>query len=367
MSSTLVKEKKEHIAEYCMDDLLRFAIQQRASDLHITADLPPEIRVDGRLRSLNFDPLPPGECQRLVFGILTDRQIAEFETRRELDLSYGVSGLGRFRVNVYRQRGSVGAALRVIASTIPSFEELRVPPILRQLAERTSGLVLVTGPTGCGKSTTQATMIDHVNRTRECHIITLEDPIEYLHKHRRSMVNQREVGSDTNDFASALRSVLREDPDVVLVGEMRDLETISAALTIAETGHLVLGTLHTRNAPQSIDRIIDVFPPYQQEQIRVLLAGTLEAVIAQQLLPAYGRMGRLPVVEVLVVTAGIRNLIREAKTHQIYSLMETGAEEGMQTMDRDLARLVRSGQVSSEEAETRAVDLDSFRRWMGML
>jgi len=357
----------ERIAEYSLDELLKIAVQRRASDLHITADLPPQIRVDGRLRSLDFEPVPPIECQRLIFAALTDRQIAEFEGRRELDLSYGISGLGRFRMNVYRQRGSIGAALRVIPSFIPSFEELHLPGVLRELSMRSSGLVLVTGPTGCGKSTTLAAMIDHINRTREGHIITLEDPIEYLHKHRRCMVNQREVGSDTNDFASALRAALREDPDVVLVGEMRDLETISTALTIAETGHLVLGTLHTRNAPQSIDRIIDVFPPYQQEQIRVLLAGTLEAVIAQQLLPAYGRIGRLPAVEVLVATPGVKNLIREAKTHQIYSLMETGAEEGMQTMDRDLARLVRSGQVSMEEAETRAVDADSFRRWLAML
>ena len=370
MLSTQAKtteSRKERIGDYSLDDLLRTAVQRKASDLHVTAELPPQMRIDGRLRSLDFEPLSPVECQRLIFGILTDRQIAEFESRLELDLSYGVSGLGRFRVNVYRQRGSIGAALRVIASSIPSFEELRLPKILRDFANHTSGLILVTGPTGCGKSTSLAAMIDHINHTREGHIVTLEDPIEYLHKHARCMVNQREVGADTRDFASALRSVLREDPDVVLVGEMRDLETIATTLTIAETGHLVLGTLHTRNAPQSIDRIVDVFPPHQQEQIRVQLAGTVEAIVAQQLLPAYGRPGRVPAVEIMVATAGVRNLVREAKTHQIYSLIETGAEEGMQTMDRDLARLVQSGQVSLEEAQTRAVDADSFRRWLAML
>jgi len=354
-------------SEYSLDDLLKLAIEQRASDLHLTAELPPQVRVDGRLRSLDFDPLTPLECQRLVFGALTDRQIAAFESHREIDLSYGITGMGRFRVNIYRQRGSVGAALRVIPTAIPSFEELNLPAVLRELSNRNSGLILVTGPTGCGKTTTLAAMIDHVNRTREGHIITLEDPIEYLHKHRRCMVNQREIGADSNDFATALRSALREDPDVVLVGEMRDLETISTTLTIAETGHLVLGTLHTRNAPQSIDRIIDVCPPHQQEQIRVLLAGTLEAVIAQHLLPTFANLGRMPATEVLVVNAAVRNLIREAKTHQIYSLIETGANEGMQTMDRDLARLARTGLVSVEEAQTRAVDPDVFRRWMSMI
>jgi twitching motility protein PilT len=357
----------EKITEYTLDELLKLAVQQRASDLHISAGLPPQVRIDGRLRSLDFDKLTSLECQRLIYAALTDRQISTYETRRELDLSYGVTSLGRFRMNVYCQRGSIGAALRVIPSVIPTFEELHLPAALRELANRTSGLILVTGPTGCGKSTSLAAMLDHINHTREGHILTVEDPIEYLHEHGRCMVNQREVGSDSESFATALRSALREDPDVVLVGEMRDLETISAALTIAETGHLVLGTLHTRNAPQSIDRIIDVFPPYQQEQIRVMLAGTLEAIVAQQLLPTFGRVGRLPAVEILIATSGVRNLIREAKTHQITSLMETGAEEGMQTMERDLARLVRSALVSSDEAKLHAVDPDSFRRWLTMV
>jgi twitching motility protein PilT len=316
---------------------------------------------------MSFDRLEPVQCQRLVYGILTDHQISQFERKHELDFSHGIAKVGRFRVNVYMQRGSVGAAFRLIPRRIPTFQELGLPGVVGRLASRTSGLILVTGPTGSGKSTTLAAIVDHINQTRECHVITLEDPIEYLHRHGRSMVNQRELGSDTFDWAGALRSVLREDPDVVLIGEMRDLETIDSALKIAETGHLVLGTLHTRNAPQSVDRIIDVFPPHHQEQIRVLLANTLEAVIAQQLLPKITGLGRLPAVEVMIVTAGIRNLIRQGKTHQIYSLIETGGEEGMQTMDRALASLVRRGQLSGTEALARAIDQDTYRRWLATL
>jgi twitching motility protein PilT len=352
------------IAEYTLDELLTIAAERRASDLHLTAGLPPLVRVDGRLRPLDFDRLTPVECQRLVYGILNDHQVTVFEQKHELDLSYGVQKVGRFRINVYMQRGSIGAACRLIPGLVPSFEELGLPPILRSLAERSSGLLLVTGPTGCGKSTTLAAMIAHINATRDCHIMTIEDPIEYLHEHNKSMVNQREIGSDSYDFPTALRSVLREDPDVALVGEMRDLETISTALTIAETGHLVLATLHTRNAPQSVERIIDVFPSHQQGQIRVLLAGTLEAIVAQQLLPKFTGIGRVPAVEVLVANAGIRNLIREGKTHQIYSLMETGADQGMQTMDRALASLCRRGVVSNEEAAARSVDPDNYQRWL---
>jgi twitching motility protein PilT len=353
------------IENVTMHELMDEAVKRRASDIHITAGIPPLLRIDGRLQPLDYEALSPNECQRLVYDILTDRQITDFETRHELDLSYGVSNLGRFRVNVYMQRGAVGAALRLIPSTIPSTDDLNLPTsVLNELSQRTSGLILVTGPTGCGKSTTLACMINYINRTRECHIMTLEDPIEYLHRHRRAMVNQRELGSDTYNFPDALRAALREDPDVVLIGEMRDLDTIQAALTIAETGHLVLATLHTRNAPQAIDRMIDVFPPHQQEQVRVLLANTLEAIIAQQLLTKYGVQGRVPAVELLVVTAAVRNLIREGKTHQIYSLMETGAEQGMQTMDKALANLCRRGLVSHEEAASRALDIDNFNRWM---
>jgi twitching motility protein PilT len=325
------------------------------------------LRVDGRLRPMNFERLEPTQCQRLIYGILTDHQISQFERKHELDFSHGIAKVGRFRGNVYMQRGSVGAAFRLVPRRIPSFEELGLPGVVCRLAARTSGLILVTGPTGSGKSTTLAAIVDYINQARECHVITIEDPIEYLHRHGRSMVNQRELGSDTFEWGGALRSVLREDPDVVLIGEMRDLETIDSALKIAETGHLVLGTLHTRNAPQSVDRIIDVFPPHAQEQIRVLLAGTLEAVIAQQLLPKITGLGRLPAVEVMVVTAGIRNLIREGKTHQIYSMIETGGEEGMQTMDRALAALVRRGTVSGAEAMARAIDQDTYRRWLATL
>ena len=366
--STLAKARvKPKIEDYSLDDILALASERQASDVHITANLPPMVRIDGRLRPMNFERLEPRDCQRLIYDILTDHQISTFEREHELDFSHGIAKLGRFRVNVYMQRGSVGAAFRLIPRRIPTFDELGLPGVVRQLASRTSGLMLLTGPTGSGKSTSLAAMVDHINQTRDCHVISIEDPIEYLHRHQRAMVNQRELGSDTYGWASALRSALREDPDVVLIGEMRDLETIDTALKIAETGHLVLGTLHTRNAPQSIDRIIDVFPPHQQEQIRVLLASTLEAVIAQQLLPKISGLGRVAAVEVLIVTAGIRNLIREGKTHQIYALMETAGSEGMQTMDRALASLVRQGVVAENEARARAIDEDSCRRWMATL
>ncbi len=366
--STLVSARaKPSIEEYSLDELLAMAAERQASDIHITANLPPMLRVDGHLRPMNFDRLQPTECQRLIYSILTDHQIGEFERKHELDFSHGIAKVGRFRVNVYMQRGSVGGAFRLIPRRIPTFDQLGLPAVVKRLASRTSGLILVTGPTGSGKSTTLAAIVDHINQTRDCHVITIEDPIECLHRHQRAMVNQRELGSDTYDWATALRSALREDPDVVMIGEMRDLETIDSALKIAETGHLVLGTLHTRNAPQSIDRIIDVFPPHQQEQIRVLLASSLEAVIAQQLLPKISGVGRTVAVEVMVVTAGIRNLIREGKTHQIYSMIETGGEDGMQTMDRAIAQLVRSGVVAENEAAARAVDHDTYRRWLSTL
>jgi len=368
--STQVKIKPKgrmRIEDYALDELLALAVERRASDLHITAGLPPMLRVDGRLQPLNFEPLEPVETQRLIYSTLSDHQISSFESTHELDFSYGIKNLGRFRVNVYMQRGAVGAAFRLIPKRIPGFEELGLPGVVQSLASRTSGLILVTGPTGSGKSTTLASIIDYINGNRSCHIVTIEDPIEYLHIHRRAMVNQRELGSDTFQIAAALRSVVREDPDVIQIGEMRDLETIDAALKIAETGHLVLATLHTRNAPQSIDRIVDVFPSHQQEQIKVLLGSTLEAIIAQQLLPKATGTGRVLAVEVLVVTAAVRNLIREGKTHQIYSVMETGGDQGMQTMDRSLALLVRQGMVTAEEAASHAVDYDNYRRWLSHL
>jgi twitching motility protein PilT len=366
--STLVKPgTNPKVEDYALDEILSLAAERGASDVHLTVSLPPMMRVDGRLRPMKFERLAARDCQQLIYSILSDHQISTFEQSHELDFSHGIPEIGRFRGNVFMQRGSLAAAFRLVPSRIPGFDELGIPGVARDLARRTSGLILVTGPTGSGKSTTLAALLDCINRERECHIVTIEDPIEYLHQHQRAMVNQRELGSDTYALGAALRSVLREDPDVVLVGEMRDLETIDTALKIAETGHLVLGTLHTRNAPQSTDRIIDVFPPHHQEQIRVLLASTLEAVIAQQLIPKATGIGRVPAVEIMIVTSGIRNLIREAKTHQIYAQMEASGDQGMQTMDRALASLVRYGYVADEEAAPRAIDRDTYKRWLSNL
>ena len=345
-----------------IDQLCAMAVEAGASDLHITTALPPTVRIDGKLHTLPFERLRPLDTQRLMYDVLTDRQVERFEREHELDLSYGIGGLGRFRVNVYMQRGSVAAALRAIPTSAPNIDELHLPPIVQDITSRHSGLVLVTGQTGTGKSTTLACMIDHINRTRSCHILTVEDPIEYLHAHGMSMVNQREVGEDSLSFSSALRSALREDPAVVLIGEMRDLETVEAALSVAETGHLVFGTLHTRSAPQTIDRIIDVFPPHQQEQVRVMLSNCIEAVITQQLIPRATSAGRVPAVEIMVATSAIRNLIREAKTHQMPTVIETGMHYGMQTMDGSLADLVRRGIITHDEAAARALDPENFQR-----
>lgn len=354
---------KKSVADLHLDDLLRYTAEQGASDLHLSVGLPPMIRMDGKLVPTDYMPLTPRDTQRLVYDILNNEQIQWFEKTKELDFSYGVKDIGRFRVNVYRQRGSVGAAMRAIPSKVPSMEELGLPLILKELALKHSGLILVTGPTGSGKSTTIATMIDHINNSRNCHIMTIEDPIEYLHSHKKSMINQRELNSDTDSFDNALRAVLREDPDVILIGEMRDLETIASALTLAETGHLVFGTLHTRNAPQTIDRVVDVFPAHQQDQIKVQLSNTIEAVIAQQLIPKLGG-GRFAAVEIMVANPAIRNLIREGKTHQIYSIMETSSQQGMRTMDRVLADAHRAGLISYEEALTRALDQENFSRML---
>ncbi len=350
-------------SEIHLDDLLRDACEKGSSDLHLTVGLPPVVRVDGSLQHLPYTPLAPNDPPRLIYDILTSDQVQWFEKTRELDFSYGVNGVGRFRVNVYRQRGSVGAALRSIPDRIPTFEQLGLPPSLHELTRKHSGLMLVTGPTGSGKSTTIACMIDAINSERPVHIMTIEDPIEYLHRHKRAMINQRELNTDTDSFDNALRAVLREDPDVILVGEMRDLETIAAALTLAETGHLVFGTLHTRNAPQTIDRVIDVFPPHQQDQIKVQLSNTLEAVVAQQLCPRMGG-GRVAAIEIMVATSAIRNLIREGKTYQIYSVLETGGQFGMQTMDKVLADLYRNGKISNEEAMARAIDRENYKRFL---
>jgi twitching motility protein PilT len=344
-----------------IDDLLRQVGERRASDLHLSEGLPPMIRVDGRLVRLEYDCLTPADIQRFVYDVLTNDQIQQFEKTRELDFSYGLANVGRFRFNVYRQRGSIGAAMRSISTRIPTIEELRLPPGLRELTRRPSGLILITGATGAGKSTTLAAMINVINQERECHVLTIEDPIEYVHQHARAMINQRELGADTLSFGSALRAVLREDPDVVLVGEMRDLETIAAALTLAETGHLVFATLHTRNAPQTIDRIVDVFPPHQQDQIKVQLANALEAVVAQQLLPRAGG-GRVAAQEIMIATTAVRNLIREGKTAQLYSCIETGTQQGMLTMDRALVDLYRAGIVPKEVAASASLDRDNFER-----
>ncbi len=355
-------EQLTSISTITLDELCEMTVQCGASDLHITTSLPPVVRIDGKLHTLPFEKLEAMDTQRLVYDILTDRQVEVFEREHELDLSHGVWGLGRFRVNVYMQRTSVAAALRAIPTDVPTIQQLNLPPIIHDITRRTSGLVLVTGQTGVGKSTTLACMLDHINKNRSCHILTIEDPIEYIHSHGRSMINQRELGSDVYSFAAALRSVLREDPDVVLVGELRDLETVEAALTVSETGHLVLGTLHTRSAPQTIDRIIDVFPPHQQEQVRVLLANCLEAIVTQQLLPRANGKGRVPAVEVLLATSAVRNLIREAKTHQIPTVIETSTQYGMQTMDASLVDLVSQGVITHEEAVTRALDPENFQR-----
>jgi twitching motility protein PilT len=349
------------LSETHIDEILRSGLQMRASDVHLSVGIPPMFRVDGKLVSSRYDVVTQREAQRLVYDVLSSENIERFERTKELDFSYGVSGVGRFRFNVYRQRGNVGCAMRAIPATIPSLDQLRMPAILRDLTKKHSGMILVTGPTGSGKSTTIASMIDVINSEHQVHIMTMEDPIEYLHSHKTAMVNQREIGQDTDGFHNAMRAVLREDPDIILVGEMRDKETIAAALTLAETGHLVFGTLHTRNAPQTIDRVVDVFPPDQQDQIKVQLANSLEAVVAQQLLPMLGG-GRCAAIEVMIATSAIRNLIREGKTYQIMSSIETGSQYGMQPMDKTLADMHKAGMISYEDALLRAIDRDNFLR-----
>ncbi|MGI9860045.1 type IV pilus twitching motility protein PilT [Moorella naiadis] len=328
--------------------ILAAAAAAGASDVHLAVGLPPVFRVNGELQVQHqWEPLDGGIAESLVRPMVGERWEI-FQEQGEIDLAYSLPGVGRFRVNVFHQRGSTGAAIRLIPRVIPDLNSLGLPPVVGELAERRHGLVLVTGPTGSGKSTTLAALVDKINRERRCHIITLEDPIEYLHQHRLSIVNQREVGSDTHSFARALRAALRQDPDVILVGEMRDLETIATAITAAETGHLVLATLHTSSAIQSIDRIIDVFPPHQQGQIRIQLADTLEGVITQQLLPRVDRVGRVAAVESLIATPAVRNLIREGKTHQLVSSLQTGARYGMQTMDAALRQLVERGVIAGD-------------------
>ncbi len=337
-------------------DLLKTMIEKGASDLHITTASPPRLRIDGKLVPLDNPPLTPVETKALCYSILTDSQKHKFEEHSELDLSFGVKGLSRFRGNIFMQRGAVAGAFRTIPFEIRTFVDLGLPEIVNDLVKKPRGLILVTGATGSGKSTTLAAMVDRINSERYDHIITIEDPIEYLHGHKKCLINQREVNADTSSFKAALRYVLRQDPDVVLIGEMRDLETIEAALTVAETGHLTLATLHTNSAVQTINRIIDVFPPHQQEQIRVQLSFVLEGILAQQLRPKKNGKGRALAVELLVPNPAIRNLIREDKIHQLYSMMQTGqAKFGMQTMNQSLVELYTKGHLSYEDAIGRSM------------
>jgi twitching motility protein PilT len=348
-------------------DLLLDVIARNASDLHLTAGAPPMVRVRGRLAPLEGYPrLSTTDTREIVYSILTNDQRQRFETDWQLDFAYSVPGHARFRVNAYMQRAAIGAAFRLIPATIMSIEDLALPPATHEFINKPRGFVLVTGPTGSGKSTSLAAMIDAINAKREEHIMTVEDPIEFLHSHKKCIVNQREIGSDAQSFAAALKGALRQDPDVILVGEMRDLETISTALTAAETGHLVFATLHTQSAPQTIDRIIDVFPAHQQDQVRVQLSVALEGVMTQQLIPTADGASRVVASEVLVPTPAVRNLIREGKTHQIPSAMQTGSSVGMQTMDAALATLVRAGKITQRVAEQRSSTPDELRRLTGM-
>jgi twitching motility protein PilT len=347
-------------------EVLRIMVGTRASDVHITAGFPPAMRDKGRIVPMEgFPALSNQQTREVVYGILNDDQRKRFETQKQLDFAYAIPRVARFRVNCFFQRGSVSAAFRLVPNEIPALDSLAVPPVLRELTRKPRGFVLVTGPTGSGKSTTLAAMIDLINRERQDHILTIEDPIEFLHPHKSSIVNQREVGSDAPDFALGLRAALREDPDVILVGEMRDLETISTALTAAETGHLVFATLHTQSTAQTVDRIIDVFPPEQQGQVRTQLSIALQGIVTQQLLPTADGMGRVVACEVLVPTPAIRNLIREGKTHQIYAAVQTSGAIGMQTMDADLARLVRAGKINRALAEQRSSVPEELKRVLG--
>jgi twitching motility protein PilT len=345
-----------------LQQLLKVMLDKGSSDLHITTGTPPQLRIDGQLVPLRTEALTPTDTKQLCYSILTDQQKMRFEEDQELDFSFGVKNLARFRGNLFLQRGAVAGAFRLVPFKIHSIAELGVPPIVETLCERPRGLVLVTGPTGSGKSTTLAAMIDRINSTHRQHIVTIEDPIEFLHQHKACVINQREVGSDTKSFGKALKHILRQDPDVVLIGEMRDLETIEAALSIAETGHLAFATLHTNGAIQSINRIIDVFPPHQQSQVRAVLSFVLEGVLSQQLIPKGSGSGRAMACEVMIPNAAIRNLIREDKVHQIYSQMQIGQEKfGMITMNQSLCDLFVRRQITMEDALARSSDVAELK------
>jgi len=352
------------ITDIHIDELLDIVVRKNASDLHVAVGIPPIIRVDGELLATNYTAFDAHSSQRMVYDILTDEQIQAFESTYELDCSYALAKIARFRVNIFRDRGTVAGAFRLIPAKIPTVRELNLPLVLEDLSRKPRGLVLVTGPTGSGKSTTLAAMIGLINTESSRHIITIEDPIEYLHTHKRCIVNQRELGQDTKSFQMALREALREDPDVILVGEMRDLETMQLAITAAETGHLVFATVHTNNAAQTVDRIVDVFPTGQQEQIRIMLSNNLEAVVSQQLLSRAGMPGRIAAIEVMTASPAIRNLIREAKAHQITSIIQTSAHLGMQTMDQCLKDYYQRGLITYEEAIARAMNVEELKKML---
>nr|WP_246566199.1 type IV pilus twitching motility protein PilT [Tissierella simiarum] len=344
--------------------MVKLGIEKYASDIHITVGMPPVMRISGELVTFEDIILNPDDTKDLISQALSNTQWNELEEKGEVDTSFSSPGVGRFRINAYKQRGSYGMALRIIPLEIPTIEDLGLPTIVKDLSNLPRGLILVTGPTGSGKSTTLASMINLINQEKKCHILTLEDPIEYLHKHNKSIVNQREIGSDSRSFSNGLRAALRQDPDVILVGEMRDLETISIALTAAETGHLVLSTLHTIGAAKTIDRIIDVFPPHQQQQVRVQFSSVIQSIISQQLLPKANGEGRVAAFEIMVANPAIRNLIREEKVHQIDTAIQTGAKFGMQTMDSSLLELYIKGMITKETALMQAVNQDNIKKYI---
>jgi len=351
--------------EVTIEDLLHLLVERGASDLHLKAGSAPMIRVDGELTPASYEILTPDTVRRLIESILTDEQKAKFVADKELDMAYSIPGLSRFRVNIYLQRGTWGTAIRVIPSRPFTIDELKLPPLTKEMAMKPRGLVLVTGPTGSGKSTTLAAMINHINENRRCHIVTVEDPIEFLHKDKNSVVSQREVGQDTHSFSMALRHVLRQDPDVVLIGEMRDLETTQIAITAAETGHFVLATLHTNSAPATVDRVIDIFPPHQQQQIRMQLSVTIEGILCQTLIPKAKGSGRVLAMEMMPVTPAIRNIIREGKTHQIPNAIQAGGQLGMMSLDMSLRNLYMQGLITYEDALSKASSPDEFNRLIG--
>jgi twitching motility protein PilT len=345
-------------------ELVNIAMEKNASDIHITVGTPPILRVNGELLTLESKKLMPEDTKSMVYETLDERTIKELEEKGEVDTSFSSPGVGRYRINAYKQRGSYAMALRIIPLEVPTIDDLGLPSVVKDLARLPRGLILVTGPTGSGKSTTLASMIDLINKEKKCHILTLEDPIEYLHKHNQSIVNQREIGIDSDSFANSLRASLRQDPDVILVGEMRDLETISIALTAAETGHLVLSTLHTIGSAKTIDRVIDVFPPHQQQQVRIQFASVIKAIVSQQLLPKSDGSGRIAAFEVMVATTAIRNLIREEKIHQIDTAIQTGGKFQMQTMDNSLLDLYKKGLITKETILTQAINQDNIKKYI---